>query len=222
MIALDDVHLTLGSAAGPVPILRGLNLTVDAGEAVGVVGPSGSGKSTMLAAIAGLERTTSGSVHINGTDITALDEDALARFRRDNIGIVFQAFHLIPTMSAIENVAVPLELAARADAFDAARDGLAAVGLDHRLSHYPGQLSGGEQQRVALARAVAARPKLILADEPIGNLDQGTGHEVIELIFRIQDETGATLVLITHDPELAERCARCLHIVDGVIDKVAA
>jgi len=222
MIALDDVHLTLGSAAGPVPILRGLNLTVDAGEAVGVVGPSGSGKSTMLAAIAGLERATTGSVHIDGTDITSLDEDALARFRRDNIGIVFQAFHLIPTMSAIENVAVPLELAGRDDAFDAARAGLAAVGLDHRLTHYPGQLSGGEQQRVALARAVAARPKLILADEPTGNLDQGTGHEVIDLIFRIQAETGATLVLITHDPELAERCARRVHIVDGVIDKVAA
>jgi putative ABC transport system ATP-binding protein len=222
MIALDDVHLTLGSAAGPVPILRGLNLTVDAGEAVGVVGPSGSGKSTMLAAIAGLERATSGSVRIAGTDITALDEDALARFRRDNIGIVFQAFHLIPTMSAIENVAVPLELAGRIDAFDAARDGLAAVGLGHRLSHYPGQLSGGEQQRVALARAVAARPKLILADEPTGNLDQGTGHEVIELIFQIQAETGATLVLITHDPELAGRCARRLHIVDGVIDTAAA
>ncbi len=222
MIALDNVHLTLGSAAGPVPILRGLNLSVDAGEAVGVVGPSGSGKSTMLAAIAGLERTTAGSVNIAGTDITALDEDALARFRRDNIGIVFQAFHLIPTMSAIENVAVPLELAGRDDAFDAARAGLAAVGLDHRLSHYPGQLSGGEQQRVALARAVAARPKLILADEPTGNLDQGTGHEVIELIFRIQAETGATLVLITHDPELADRCARRLRIVDGVIDKAAA
>lgn len=222
MIALDDVHLTLGSAAGPVPILRGLNLTVDTGEAVGVVGPSGSGKSTMLAAIAGLERATSGRVKVAGTDITALDEDALARFRRDNIGIVFQAFHLIPTMSALENVAVPLELAGRTDAFEAARDGLTAVGLGHRTGHYPGQLSGGEQQRVALARAVAAQPKLILADEPTGNLDQGTGHEVIELIFRIQGETGATLVLITHDPELAERCARRLHIVDGVIDRADA
>ncbi len=222
MIALNDVHLTLGSDAGPVPILRGLNLTVDAGEAVGVVGPSGSGKSTMLAAIAGLERATSGTVRVAGTDITALDEDALARFRRDNIGIVFQAFHLIPTMSALENVAVPLELAGRTDAFDAARTGLEAVGLGHRVGHYPGQLSGGEQQRVALARAVAARPKLILADEPTGNLDQGTGHEVIELIFQIQAETGATLVLITHDPELAARCARRLHIVDGVIDKAAA
>ena len=222
MIDLSDVHLTLGSDAGPVPILRGLNLTVDTGEAVGVVGPSGSGKSTMLAAIAGLERATSGTVRVANTDITTLDEDALARFRRDNIGIVFQAFHLIPTMSALENVAIPLELAGRGDAFDAARAGLAAVGLGHRVGHYPGQLSGGEQQRVALARAVAARPKLILADEPTGNLDQGTGHEVIELIFQIQAESGATLVLITHDPELAGRCARRLHIVDGVIDKAAA
>jgi putative ABC transport system ATP-binding protein len=217
MIILDDVYLTLDSSAGPVDILRGVSLDVEAGEAVGVVGPSGSGKSTMLAAIAGLERPTSGTVRINGTDITGMDEDALARFRRDTIGVVFQAFHLIPTMTALENVAVPLELAGRADAFDIAREGMAAVGLADRLSHYPGQLSGGEQQRVALARAVAARPKLILADEPTGNLDQATGHEVIELMFRVQAESGATLVLITHDPELAERCGRRLHIVDGRI-----
>ncbi|MDP6351486.1 MAG: ATP-binding cassette domain-containing protein [Alphaproteobacteria bacterium] len=218
MIELHDVHLTLASAAGPVNILRGIDLEIAAGATVGVVGPSGSGKSTMIAAMAGLERATRGTIRIAGTDITALDEDRLARFRRDTIGIVFQAFHLIPTMTALENVAIPLELAGRDDALDSAGDSLAAVGLSARSGHYPSQLSGGEQQRVALARAVAARPKLLLADEPTGNLDQETGQRVIDLMFRIQDEAGATFVLITHDPALAGRCQRILRIVDGRID----
>ncbi len=218
MIALDTVHLSLESAAGPVHILRGMTLVVERGEALGVVGPSGSGKSTMLAAIAGLERPSTGTVRIDGTDITALDEDALARFRRESIGIVFQAFHLIPTMTAHENVAVPLELAGRTGAFDTARERLAAVGLGHRLGHYPGQLSGGEQQRVAIARAFACEPKLILADEPTGNLDQATGHEVIELMFGAHEAAATTLVLISHDREVAERCDRIVRIVDGTID----
>jgi len=218
LIAVDDLHLTLPSAAGPVHILRGITLAVEAGEAVGVVGPSGSGKSTLLAVIAGLERPSAGRVRVAGAALDALDESALARFRRDHVGIVFQTFHLIPTMTALENVAVPLELAGRRDAFERARAGLDQVGLGHRLSHYPGQLSGGEQQRVAIARAFAPRPALVLADEPTGNLDQATGHEVIELMFRIRAETAATLVLITHDAEIAGRCGRVLRMVDGRID----
>jgi len=218
LIAVDDLHLTLPSAAGPVHILRGITLAVEAGEAVGVVGPSGSGKSTLLAVIAGLERPSAGRVRVAGAALDVLDESALARFRRDHVGIVFQTFHLIPTMTALENVAVPLELAGRRDAFERARAGLDQVGLGHRLSHYPGQLSGGEQQRVAIARAFAPRPALVLADEPTGNLDQATGHEVIELMFRIRAETAATLVLITHDAEIAGRCGRVLRMVDGRID----
>jgi len=216
-ILLENVHLTLTSPAGPVNILRGVNLSVAGGERVGVVGPSGSGKSTMIAVIAGLERPTDGKITVAGTTFDGLGEDRLARFRRDHVGIVFQAFHLIATMSALENVAVPLELAGRADAFDQARDALRAVGLGHRLSHYPGQLSGGEQQRVALARAFVARPSLILADEPTGNLDQTTGDQVIELLFDIQRESAATLLLITHDTRLAGRCQRIVRMLDGRI-----
>lgn len=222
MIALDDVRLTLAGPAGPVPILRGVTLRVEAGETLGVVGPSGSGKSTLLAAIAGLERPTSGRVRVDGVDIAGLGEDALARFRRDRVGIVFQAFHLIPTMTAAENVAAPLELARRRDARDRAAEALAAVGLAHRERHYPGQLSGGEQQRVALARAVAARPALILADEPTGNLDRATGGAAVDLLFAARAESGATLVLITHDPALAARCGRAVRMEDGVVAEAGA
>ena len=187
------------------------------GEAVGLVGRSGSGKTSLLMLLAGLERASAGKIIINGTDITHLGEDALARFRRQNIGIVFQAFHLIPTMTALENVAVPLELAGKPDALDRAREALGAVGLSHRLRHLPSQLSGGEQQRVALARAYAPRPRLLLADEPTGNLDQATGQAVIDLIFEQQSLFGAGLLLITHDPAIAERCNRQCHMADGVL-----
>ena len=219
MILLADIYLTLASAAGDVNVLRGVDLDVAAGETVSITGPSGSGKSTMLMIIAGLERPSVGRVVVAGTDLGTLDEDGLARFRRDRIGIVFQSFHLVPTMNAIENVAMPLELAGRRDAFAAAEAGLAAVGLGHRLLHYPGQLSGGEQQRVALARAFAATPKLLLADEPTGDLDTATGRLVIDLLFALQARHGTTLVLITHDPLLAQRCDRTVRLADGrVID----
>ena len=217
MILLEDVQLTLASAAGAVNVLRGADLAVGAGETVSLVGPSGSGKSTLLMVIGGLERPSRGRVLVAGSDLGPLDEDALARFRRATIGIVFQSFHLIPTMTARENVAIPLELAGRADAFDAARDGLAAVGLAERVLHYPGQLSGGEQQRVALARAFAADPKLLLADEPTGNLDTATGRHVIELMFELSARRGTTLLLITHDRDLAQRCDRVVHMADGRI-----
>ena len=217
MVALDDVRLTLGSAGGEVNILRGIELRINAGEAVGVVGPSGSGKTTMMMVIAGLERASSGTVRVNGAELGGLDEDALALFRRDTIGIVFQNFHLIPTMTALENVAIPLEFAGRSDAFDRAREGLAAVGLGARLTHYPGQLSGGEKQRVALARAVAAGPRLIMADEPTGNLDHETGAAVMDLLFELHDRLGTTLILISHDRELAGRCDRVVRLVDGRI-----
>ena len=216
-IALEDVHLTLDSAAGPVNILRGIDLTVGRGETVGIVGPSGSGKTTMLMVIAGLERPTSGRVRVAGRDLTDLSEDALARFRRDHVGIVFQSFHLIPTMTALENVAVPLELAGRKDAFDQAAAALEAVGLGHRLTHYPGQLSGGEQQRTAIARAFAPGPRVLLADEPTGNLDGETGQQVIDLLFSQCEREGTTLALITHDPTLAARCGRQIRVGDGLI-----
>ncbi len=223
MILLEDVHLTLASAAGAVNVLRGASLSVAAGETVSLVGPSGSGKSTLMMVVGGLERPSRGRVTIAGSDLGALDEDGLARFRRDTIGIVFQSFHLIPTMTALENVAIPLELAGRADAFAAAGAQLAAVGLEARALHYPGQLSGGEQQRVALARAFAAGPRLLLADEPTGNLDTATGRHVIELIFALSAERGTTLLLITHDRELARRCDRVLHMADGcVVDSEGA
>jgi len=209
--------LTVPSDAGPVNILRGVDFSLNQGEAVGLVGPSGSGKTSLLMLLAGLERATSGSVSIAGTEITKLGEDALARFRRRQIGIVFQAFHLIPTMTALENVAVPMELAGDADAMDRAREALASVGLGHRLTHLPGQLSGGEQQRTALARAYAPRPRLLLADEPTGNLDQATGQMVIELMFEQQRSVGTTLLLITHDPAIAERCDRKCQMADGLL-----
>ncbi len=216
-IMLDKVHLTLAGPAGPVNILRGIDLRVDAGAALGVVGPSGSGKTTMLMIIAGLERVSSGTVQIAATDYAPLSEDALALFRRDTIGIVFQSFHLIPTMTALENVAVPMEFAGRRDAFDRAEEQLKAVGLGHRIDHYPGQLSGGEQQRVALARAFAVRPRILLADEPTGNLDGATGQQIIDLLFELHDQSQTTLVLITHDLNLATRCDRIVRIADGLI-----
>ena len=215
MVEMRDVHLKLASAAGEVNILRGIDLTIAEGESVAVTGPSGSGKSTMLMVMAGLERPTGGQVRVAGEDLSKFDEDGLALFRRRNVGIVFQAFHLIPTMTALENVAVPLEFAGDADAFKHARAGLEAVGLGHRLGHYPGQLSGGEQQRVALARAFAGEPPLLFADEPTGNLDTATGHSIIELLFTLRARRRTTLVLITHDRELAARCDRMVRLHDG-------
>ncbi|MEM7041374.1 MAG: ATP-binding cassette domain-containing protein [Pseudomonadota bacterium] len=220
MIALSDVHMTLTSAAGPVKILRGVDLTVDSGRSVSVIGPSGSGKSTLLSVIGGIERPTSGAVSIGGQDLGGLNEDDLATFRGHEIGILFQSFHLIPTMTALENVAVPLELAGVDDAFDRAAEGLASVQLDKRLDHYPGQLSGGEQQRVALARALANRPRLLLADEPTGNLDQATGSDIIELMFAIQRELDMTLLLITHEAALAARCDHQYRMADGRLEVV--
>jgi len=217
MLLLHDVHLTLESAAGPVNVLRGVTLAVESGETVAVVGPSGSGKSTMMMIAAGLERPSAGKVVVAGRDLLPLNEDQLARFRRDTLGIVFQNFHLVPTMTALENVAVPLEFARRADAFARARAALESVGLGHRLTHYPGQLSGGEQQRVALARAFVGEPRLLLADEPTGNLDRDTGSHVIELIFDLAAHHGATLLLITHDPAISARCGRAVRMLDGRI-----
>ncbi len=219
LVRVRDLRLTVPSAAGPVNILGGpgfaIDLDIGAGEAVGIVGPSGSGKTSLLMVLAGLEQATSGSVVVAGQELTRLDEDALARFRRDNIGIVFQAFHLIPTMTALENVSVPLELAGDRNAEARAAESLAAVGLAHRLTHMPGQLSGGEQQRVALARAFAPRPRLLLADEPTGNLDHATGRAVMDLLFGMQASADTTLLLITHDTALADRCDRRIRIADG-------
>lgn len=217
MITLAGAKLHLASAGGKVNILRGINLDVARGETLGVVGPSGSGKSTMMMVIAGLERPTGGSVHVAGQDLATLNEDALARFRRQQVGIVFQAFHLIPTMNALENVAVPLEFSGDRNAFDRARESLEMVGLGHRLDHYPSQLSGGEQQRVALARAFAPSPDLLLADEPTGNLDGETGERIIEALFELSEQHGTTLLLITHDPAIAARCDRTVHLRDGQI-----
>jgi putative ABC transport system ATP-binding protein len=218
LIHVSDLHLTLPSEAGAVDILRGIDLKVQPGEAVGLVGPSGSGKSTLLMVIAGLERASKGKVFVSGAELGAMGEDALALFRRANVGIVFQSFHLIPTMTALENVAIPLELAGIKDAFGRAAEELKAVGLGHRISHYPGQLSGGEQQRVALARALVHEPRLLLADEPTGNLDGTTGAEIIELMFNLQRQRGATLVLITHDISLANRADRVIRLRDGRIE----
>jgi putative ABC transport system ATP-binding protein len=217
MIELSQVALKLGSAAGEVNILNGVDLSIAAGETVGLVGPSGSGKTSLMLLLAGLESATAGQISINGAQISGMSEDALALFRRRNIGIVFQSFHLIPTMTATENVAVPLELAGIEDPFGIASRALEDVGLGHRLTHYPSQLSGGEQQRVALARAIAPRPKLLLADEPTGNLDMDTGSRIIELLFALREQVGATLLLITHDPALAKRCDRTLRMADGRI-----
>jgi len=217
LIEARGLVFTAVAASGPVQVLRGVDLTVAAGEAVGIVGPSGSGKTSLLMLLAGLERPTAGGLMVAGRELAALDEDALARFRRDEIGIVFQAFHLVPTMTALENVAIPLEFAGRRDAFERAAEALKDVGLGHRLEHYPGQLSGGEQQRVALARAVVAEPRLILADEPTGNLDRTTGGAVMDLLFGLRARLGTTLLLITHDQALAERCERQVRIEDGMI-----
>ncbi|MEO0822541.1 MAG: ABC transporter ATP-binding protein [Pseudomonadota bacterium] len=218
LISLTGVALTLASQAGDVEILRGIDLDVATGERVGIVGPSGSGKSSLLMVMAGLERATAGRVAVLGEELTGLDEDALARLRRARMGVVFQSFHLIPTMTAIENVATPLELAGRADAFSRAAEMLKAVGLGHRERHYPAQLSGGEQQRVALARALAPGPELLLADEPTGNLDGRTGEAVMELLFGLAADEGATLVMVTHAPALAARCSRVVTMADGRIE----
>lgn len=220
-IAAHNVTLTLGSDKAPVEILRGVELTVASGTSVALLGPSGSGKSSLMAVLAGLERATSGDVMVAGLDFTRMNEDDLARARRGRIGIVLQAFHLLPTMTALENVAVPLELAAIPNPFDKARAELQAVGLGHRLSHYPAQLSGGEQQRVAIARAMAASPDIIFADEPTGNLDTQTGHSIIDLIFSRRAALGSTLLIITHDPALAQLCDRILVMHDGQISEQA-
>jgi putative ABC transport system ATP-binding protein len=216
-IMARKVTLSFGSGEARVDVLRGIDLDIAGGETIGILGPSGSGKSSLMAVLAGLERVTSGEIRVAGTSLVTLDEDELARARRGRIGIVLQSFHLLPTMTALENVAVPLELAGHEAPFDRAREELGAVGLSHRLGHYPAQLSGGEQQRVAIARAVAPRPAIIFADEPTGNLDGATGSAVIDLLFERQQANKATLVIITHDPSLAERCGRILEMQDGRI-----
>ncbi|WP_334175710.1 ATP-binding cassette domain-containing protein [Pseudoxanthobacter sp.] len=221
-VRVEDVRLSLGRGAAAVRVLDGASLTVAPGETVGITGPSGSGKSTLLMVIGGLERPESGAVEVAGQDLTRLDEDALARFRGRHVGIVFQSFHLIPTMTALENVAVPLELAGAADAFARAREELEAVGLGHRLDHLPKALSGGEQQRVAIARALAPRPALLIADEPTGNLDAATGAAIADLIFAAQASRGATLVLVTHDAGLAARCGRTVRVSGGRVLPAAA
>ncbi|WP_370252046.1 ABC transporter ATP-binding protein [Nioella sp.] len=218
ILSLTDATLTLDGNAGPVGILHGVTLSVGQGETVGLVGQSGSGKSSLLMLMGGLERATGGRVEALGQDLTPMTEDSLARFRRDNMGVVFQSFHLIPTMTALENVATPLELAGRKDAFDRAAEELAAVGLADRMQHYPGQLSGGEQQRVALARAAAPRPRILLADEPTGNLDEANGRAIMDLLFELRDRHGATLVMVTHAPELAARCDRVIRLRDGRLE----
>lgn len=222
VLHLLDASLTLNSNTGPVEILHEISLDVQQGETLGLVGPSGSGKSSLLMLMGGLEQATGGKVAALGADLTAMDEDALARFRRNNMGVVFQSFHLIPTMTALENVATPLELAGVKDAFDRAQAELEAVGLGHRAGHFPAQMSGGEQQRVALARALAPRPAILLADEPTGNLDEANGQAVMDLLFGLRDRYGATLVMVTHAPELAARCDRVVRLRDGRIDGDAA
>ena len=217
-VELQDVHLSLGREAARVHILKGVTLKIRRGEAVGLVGPSGSGKSTLLMVAAGLERPDTGAVHVAGRDLSSLGEDALARFRGKNIGIIFQSFNLIPTMTALENVAVPLELAGDADAFDKAAAELASVGLRDRVDHYPAELSGGEQQRVAIARALAPHPAILVADEPTGNLDEATGREIIELLFAGHETRNTTLVLVTHDAALAQRCDRVVRLRSGRIE----
>ena len=217
VIDARGVTLTLGTGDAATRILHGIDLAVPAGTSVALLGASGSGKSSLMAVLSGLERASGGQVHVAGADFGALGEDDLARARRGRIGIVLQAFHLLPTMTALENVAVPMELAGVADAFARAEAELASVGLSHRLHHYPTQLSGGEQQRVAIARALAGRPALVFADEPTGNLDRATGHAVMDLLFERRAATDATLLVITHDPSLAERCDRVVELADGRI-----
>lgn len=216
-VSLRNVHLTMPSRAGNVDILRGVDLEVRPGEALGIVGPSGSGKTTLLMVIAGLEKASKGGVTVAGKSLDGLGEDELAAFRRDHVGIVFQSFHLIPTMTALENVAVPLEFRGAKDAMDIAADRLKRVGLGHRLDHYPSQLSGGEQQRVAIARALASGARIIIADEPTGNLDHVTGEQIIKLLFDVKEQSGTSLILVTHDRSLAQRCDRMAEVLDGKI-----
>ena len=217
IFSLKDAALRLNGNAGPVEILHGITLDVSAGESIGLIGPSGSGKSSLLMIMGGLEQATGGSIHAMGEDLTAMNEDQLARFRRDRMGIVFQSFHLIPTMTALENVATPLELAGHQDAFTRAAAALEVVGLGARANHYPAQMSGGEQQRVALARATAPRPAILLADEPTGNLDSANGEAIMDLLFDLRDKHGSTLVLVTHSDALAARCDRVITLRDGRI-----
>ncbi|MED5566195.1 MAG: ABC transporter ATP-binding protein [Pseudomonadota bacterium] len=215
MIVTKNLFVTLPSQAGAVNIIRGIDLSIASGETVGLIGPSGSGKSTLLMVLAGLEPASQGQVIVTGCDYANMNEDALSRFRRSSVGIVFQSFHLVPTMTAIENVALPLELAGIASAFEKAEGMLEEVGLAHRLAHYPAQMSGGEQQRTALARALVANPPVLFADEPTGNLDQNTGRQIMDLILRLAEERGTTVLLITHDRALADRCARVVTMQDG-------
>ena len=217
VIHLEDAHLSLGNTAASVHILKGISLTIDAGETVGILGPSGAGKTSLLMILAGLETLSSGRITLDGADITGLDEDRLAALRRDLVGIVFQAFRLMPSLTALQNVAIPLELAGRDNAADMAVAALRSVGLEHRLSHLPDQMSGGEQQRVAIARAMVAKPRILLADEPTGNLDSVTSEKVIVSLFKSAADANAALVLVTHDADLAAQCSRVLHIEDGVI-----
>lgn len=217
IVKLNGVALSLASRAGQVDILRGIDLTIEHGQSVAVLGPSGSGKTSLLMVIAGLEQATAGTVSVNGTDLSGLDEDGRALLRGANIGIVFQSFHLVPTMTALENVALPLEFQGRTDATEAARGLLADVGLAHRHDHFPAELSGGEQQRVAIARSLSTRPKLILADEPTGNLDGETGRQIVDLLFDLHRQYHSTLVLVTHDETLARHCSRTLRMADGLI-----
>lgn len=219
IVALDAVSLTLTSRAGPVDILRGVSLCVEDSQSLAIVGPSGSGKTSLLMVVAGLERATSGGVRVAGHDLTVLDEDQLALARGADIGIVFQSFHLVPTMTALENVALPLEFAGKSNAFEIARELLGEVGLAPRVDHFPAQLSGGEQQRVAIARALSREPKLILADEPTGNLDSHTGKYIVDLLFGLQRRRDATLILVTHDQRLAAACERTIHMADGRINR---
>lgn len=219
ILSLTDARLALDGNAGRVEILHGISLSVRRGETLGLVGPSGSGKSSLLMLMGGLERATGGRIEALGQDLTAMNEDALARFRRDHMGVVFQSFHLIPTMTALENVATPLELAGEGDAFARAEAELEAVGLSHRAGHYPSQMSGGEQQRVALARASATRPEILLADEPTGNLDEASGAAIVDLLFGLRDRHGATLILVTHAHDLAARCDRVIRLRDGRLDE---
>ena len=221
MIQIENLHVTLPSRAGNVNILRGIDLTVAAGQKLGLIGPSGSGKSTLLMVLAGLEPPTQGHVEVAGHAYSKMSEDDLARFRRQHVGIVFQSFHLVPTMTAMENVALPLELAGRDNGFEVARDLLDEVGLAHRLDHYPAQMSGGEQQRVAIARALSANPPVLFADEPTGNLDYATGQAIMDLLIKLADQRKTTLVLITHDSELAQRCDQVVSMRDGTIEVAA-
>ena len=220
MIEIKNLHLSLVGGAGPVNILRGVHLNVAGGETISIVGPSGAGKTTLLMALSGLEKPTSGSVKVAGIDLTTLNEDELARFRREHVGIVFQSFHLIPTMTALENVALPLEFAGIRNSEEQAKAALEKTGLGDRIEHFPGELSGGEQQRVALARAFVVKPSLLLADEPTGNLDRETGKMVMNLLFDLQEEHNTTLVLVTHDEMLASRCHRSVHMIDGQLKEL--